>query len=178
MDKSVLKRTVEELLSSNFHEVIAVIGHDIDPIEQELKGLRVKMVNNKLFERGMQSSIKAGIMNIDLDSDYFAVCLADQPMLKKKNYNRLISAARSASEPLIICPTFQEKRGNPVLISSLLIPEILDHADSDRGCAYLFERYPNEIHSVEMDNDACLLDIDTPELYEQAKNIIEIESSI
>ncbi|MBC7538659.1 MAG: nucleotidyltransferase family protein [Bacteriovorax sp.] len=175
LDKSVLKRTVEELLSSHFHEVIAVIGHHRDPIEQELKGLRVKMVHNKYFERGFHSSIKAGIMNIDLDSDYFAVCLADQPMLKKKDYNRLIAAAKSSSEALIIIPTCQGRRGNPVFISSLLIPEILDHPDSDRGCSYLFEHYTKEILSVEMDSDACLFDIDTPELFKQAKNKIETE---
>jgi molybdenum cofactor cytidylyltransferase len=163
---SGLRATVDELLNSHFHEVIAVTGPLKASVEHELKGLNVKIVHNKFYERGPHSSIKAGLMNLDLDSDFFAICFANQPLLKRKDYNQLIASAKSLSEALIICPTFQGKRGHPLLISSLLVPEILDHQDTDLGCSYLFERHPKSIFSVEMDTDACLLSGSPSELVE------------
>ncbi|MDD4975172.1 MAG: NTP transferase domain-containing protein [Bacteriovorax sp.] len=167
----VFKIAVNELLNSHFHEVIAVTGPHRVPMEQELKGLHVKSVHNKFYERGLHSSIKAGLMNIDLDSDFFAICLANQPLLKRKDYNQLIAAAKSTNEALIICPTYQGKRGYPLFISSLLIPEILDHEDTNLGCSYLFERYSNNVSLVEMDTDACLFAADLPELVENAAHL-------
>lgn len=158
--KSRIKKMAAELLHSHFHEVVAVLGAEIEAIEAELKGLPLKLVHNEFyFERGLHSAIKAGIMNINLSCDYFAVCLADQEHLSKKDYNKLIQVARSATDALIICPTFNNSVGNPILISSRLIPEILDHEDADHGCFYLFDRYPKNILFVEMDNEAFIKDI-------------------
>ena len=163
---SGLRAAVDELLNSHFHEVIVVTGPDYVSVEQELKGLHVKIIHNKFYKRGLHSSVKAGLMNLDLDSDFFAICFANQSLLKRKDYNQLIASAKSLSEALIICPTFQGKRGHPQLISSLLVPEILDHEDTDIGCSYLFERHPKSIFSVEMDTDGCLLSDYPSELVE------------
>lgn len=155
-EKSVIKVVAEELLSSHFHEVIAVVGSDAFLVEHELKGLPLKVVHNKYYDRGYHTSIKAGVMNLDLQSDFFAVCFADHVKFKKNDYNHLMATAREQSEALVICPTFQGKRGDPVLISSLLVPEILAHQDSEEGYSYLFDRYFDKTVLSEMESDACL----------------------
>jgi len=158
--KSAIKKTAEELMASRFFEVIAVLGHQRFSIDSELKGLHLKMVFNKFYERGLHSSIKCAIMNLNLEIDFFTICFGDQLSLQKKDYNRLIAAAKLHHEALIICPTNQGIKGKPVLFSKLLIPEVLDHEDADPECKYLFERYPEKAQYVEMDSDAFIFEIE------------------
>ena len=157
--KSALKITAEELVGARFYEVIAVLGHQRFLLDSELKGLHLKIVFNKFYERGLHSSIKSAIMNLNLENDFFAICFGDQLLLQKKDYNKLIAAAKMDHDALMICPTYQGIRGKPILFSKLLIPEILDHEDTDSECKYLFERYPEKIHYVEMDSDAFIFEI-------------------
>lgn len=158
--KSSIKQLAEQLLKARFYEVVAVLSVERESFENELRGLPVKMVHNEYyFNKGLHSAIKIGVMNINLNADYFAICLADHNILTKNDYNRLILAAKAykdSTEALIICPTYQSRIGNPILISTRLIPEILSHKDSDSDCSYLFDRYPDQILLVEMESDAFI----------------------
>ena len=154
IDKFAIKKAAEEIVAARFNEVIIVIGHEKYLIEPVLKGLRLKIVYNKFYERGLHASIKAAIMNLSLENDFFALCFADQPIISRKDYNKLIAKAKLARDSLIICPTHDGMRSNPIIYSKLLIPEILDHEDTALGCSYLFERHASNIHFVEMQNEA------------------------
>ncbi len=176
-EQTLLRKVAEEIECARFFEVLAVTGHEHLKVEKELRGLPLKVVYNDQYEKGIHSSIREGILHLSPETDFFAVCLADQPLLTYKHYNRLIEAAQIAGPGIkLIHPSFKGKRGNPVLVSMSLIVEILGHSDSDKGCSYLFERYPNQVMAVEMDDEAVLLDVDTPQVFEQVKFHLEKEA--
>lgn len=167
--ESILKRTAREISRGQFFEVIAVTGHSAGLIKEELKGMPIDVVFNENYESGMHSSIKEGIKHLNSEADYFAVCLGDQPMLTHEDYNLLIDTVNNNSEMRLFRPNFNGHFGNPAIISKNYISEILAHEDTDKGCSYLFEKYPEATRVVEMPTQSTLFDVDTHELFEEVK---------
>jgi molybdenum cofactor cytidylyltransferase len=58
-------------------------------------------------------------------------------------------------------PTVRGKRGNPVLFATHLVPE-MRQVSGDVGARHLIGAHVDEVVEIEMDDDAALLDIDTP----------------
>ncbi len=172
-DLSVIKRTAHAIIGAQFFEVIAITGHEADMIRDELHGMPVHFVHNEKFEKGIHSSIKAGLTEISPEADFFAVCLADQPMLRSDDYNLLIDTVGENKKKKLFRPVYNGKFGNPAIISRDLILEILRHEDSDKGCSYLFEKHPDEVVAVEMPDHSSLVDVDTHELFEEVKFHLE-----
>ncbi len=174
--ESVLSRTAGQVTRAQFLEIVAVTGHDRLKIESEIKPYaeRIRPIHNDSFDVGMHSSIRKGLEALETKAEFFAVCLADQPLLTVRDYDHLIRAASLMLEvqpsTLLISPRYSGVRGTPTLISMKLREEILAHEDSDRGCHYLFERYPDEVAFVDMPFAASPLDVDTREMLERARS--------
>ncbi|MBC7713064.1 MAG: nucleotidyltransferase family protein [Rhizobacter sp.] len=172
-DLSILKRTAHEIVNAQFFEVIAVAGYESEQIRDELQGLPLKIIDNESYARGMHSSIKAGLRMLSPEADYFAVCLADQPMMDHNDYNFIINTVSENKNKKLFRPMFEGKQGNPAVISKEFITEILKHEDTDKGCSYLFERYPQEVANISMQNHSTLIDVDTHELFDEVKFHLE-----
>ncbi|MEA9357656.1 nucleotidyltransferase family protein [Bacteriovorax sp. PP10] len=168
-EHSILQRTAMEITRSQFYEIIAVTGFEEELVKAELKGLALEIYHNKNYENGLHSSIKEGLKHLGPQADYFTICLADQPMLSHKDYNLLIDTVNANPDFTLFRPVFNGRPGNPVVISKKYIPEILAHEDVDQGCFYLFEKYPEATIEVPMKNHSTLIDIDTPELFEEVR---------
>lgn len=156
---TVLRATAEAILGAGFGRLIVVCGANEEKVGAALAGLRYELVRNAYAENGMHSSIRAGLTHAG-ELDAFAVCLGDQPTVPSELYARLLSSLGSAP---LAAPLFGDRRGNPVVIAGRLIPEILDHADEDRGCAYLFKNH--EAHLLEVEDPSVVQDLDTPQEY-------------
>jgi molybdenum cofactor cytidylyltransferase len=75
---------------------------------------------------------------------------------------RLIAAFDPKAGRAICVPTFQGKRGNPVLWAARFIPEMLEIA-GDVGARHLIGQHADEVAEVEMENAGVLADVDTPD---------------
>jgi molybdenum cofactor cytidylyltransferase len=75
--------------------------------------------------------------------------------------DRLIGAFDPARGALIVVPTIEGKRGNPVLWSRRFFPELAG-LEGDVGARNLIGTYGEAVAEVPADA-AALLDIDTPE---------------
>jgi molybdenum cofactor cytidylyltransferase len=178
---SVLARSASQVVRAGFSDVVAVTGFEADLVEAELEDFQtsnpfagsMRVVRNRFFENGMHSSIRVGLSALSPEAAFFAVALADQPLLTASDYAHLISAAREFPSAKLIAPVYAGVRGNPTLISMSLRSEILAHEDSDRGCSYLFERYPNEVYYLDMPFAQRNLDVDTRELLREAKEVLD-----
>jgi molybdenum cofactor cytidylyltransferase len=167
-NKSMIKTVVEKSINSNADQTIVVIGSHNKELTRELAEYSLLLVENTRFEEGMLSSVQVGFAAIQPDSDAAIVLLGDQPMVSEEVINRLISVFQKTAKGLII-PTFNGKRGHPVLISSkyqesiqLLNPEI--------GLRDLFLKNSQDILEIEVQSDNVLKDIDTPEDYQRESN--------
>jgi molybdenum cofactor cytidylyltransferase len=159
---TVLNHVILELVKSNVDEIIVVTSKD-----ENIEG--VISVVNPNPENGMTSSIKIGVETASEKSKGYMICLADMVKLTSEDYTLLaeeFNTAFSKNPFCILLPRYNKEKGNPVIFSSKYKSEILHHEDPE-GCKGIIKQHPDQIVWVDMNNDAVLIDMDTPEDYDR-----------
>jgi molybdenum cofactor cytidylyltransferase len=142
--------------------VVVVTGNDADRVAAALGDRPAQLVHNADFAAGISGSLKAGLRALDDQVDGALVCLADMPLLGAATLDRLIAAFNPVEGRAICVPTWNGKRGNPVLWSRRFFAEMAELA-GDVGARHLIGEHADQVCEVAMADDAVLLDIDTPE---------------
>ena len=158
----MVAHVARRLLASRARPIVAVLGNQADTVDIALGKLPVKRVRNPEFAAGLSTSLKRGIAALPSDLDGVIVCLGDMPLISGRHLERLIAAFNPLEGRAIIVPTRRGKRGNPVLWSRQFFPEMTGLA-GDVGAKHLIGEHAEFVAEVEMDDDAVLVDIDTPE---------------
>jgi molybdenum cofactor cytidylyltransferase len=153
------------LLASRARPIIAVLGNQADAVDTALGKLPVERVRNPEFAGGLSTSVKRGIAALPADLEGALICLGDMPLISGRHIDRLIAAFNPLEGRAIVVPTRRGKRGNPVLWSKRFFPEMAELA-GDVGAKHLIGEHAELVAEVEMDDDAILVDIDTPEALE------------
>jgi molybdenum cofactor cytidylyltransferase len=160
--RPLVRIAAEEALASRARPVIVVTGHQRDQVETALAGLPVRFVHNPDFAQGLGTSLRAGIAAVPADADGAIVCLGDMPQVDASLIDGLITAFDPDRSALVVVPTFEGKRGNPVLWSRRFFPDLMA-IEGDVGARFLIGRYPEAVIEVPVDGKATLVDVDTPE---------------
>jgi molybdenum cofactor cytidylyltransferase len=158
----MVARVARRLLASRARPIIAVLGNQADAVGAALGKLPVERARNPDFTAGLSTSLKRGIAALPSDLDGVIVCLGDMPLISGRHLDRLVAAFNPLEGRAIIVPTRRGKRGNPVLWSKQFFPEMTGLA-GDVGAKHLISEHAELVAEVEMDDDAVLVDIDTPE---------------
>ncbi len=122
--KPLVRTVAEQALASRARPVIVVTGHQRERVEAALAGLPVQFVHNPDYEQGLSTSLKAGIAALPSDVDGAVICLGDMPQVSAALIDRLIEAFDPERGALIVVPTVDGKRGNPVLWSRRFFPDL------------------------------------------------------
>jgi molybdenum cofactor cytidylyltransferase len=164
--KPMVVRAVEAALASQAEPVIVVTGHQRDRVEAALAGLDLRSVHNPDYAQGLSTSLRRGLAALPAGTDGVVVALGDMPRVEAAAIDRLIAAFDPLEGRAICVPTWDGKRGNPVLFASRFLAEMQEIA-GDVGARHLIGEYPDLVAEVAMDEtDAghgVLLDVDTPE---------------
>ena len=163
---------VEQALASRARPVIVVTGYQREGVEAALSGLPVQFVYNKDFAGGLGTSLRAGIRALPPQSDGAVVCLGDMPQVDAAMIDRLTSALDPDKGALIVVPTIEGKRGNPVVWSRRFFPELMA-VEGDIGARHLISRYGEAVVEVPLSGTAALTDVDTPEALEAVRAELE-----
>ena len=156
LGKTLIGRTVESM-SEICDKIFVVCGYKIEEMTEILKSInKVQIINNTRFEEGMFSSVRVGIQQVTTEK--FFLTPGDIPLVSKRTFEVLLkSSAR------IAIPTFQGRKGHPVLIHSSLIKDILAEPEDSNLKMFLnkkgYERF-------EVDDENILKDVDTIEDYQ------------
>jgi molybdenum cofactor cytidylyltransferase len=160
--RPLVRIAAEEALASRADPVIVVVGHQREEVEKALAGLPVRLVYNADFAGGLGTSLKAGIEAVPADADAVIVCLGDMPGVDARLIDQLIAALDPDGGALVVVPTFEGRRGNPVLWSRRFFPD-LTAVEGDVGARHLIGRYSEAVVEVPVAGRAALVDVDTPE---------------
>ena len=145
----LIKLSVKNILASSIDELIIVLGHQKEIIEELIdKKEKIKCVFNKNFESGMASSIKTGIDNLSDKTGAFFICLGDMPMVNHDIYNQLI---KSKDNKKIIVPTYKKQQGNPVLFDKSMKEKVID-VSGDVGAKKILELNKDKILNLEIND--------------------------
>jgi len=164
--KPMVVRAAEAALASQAEPVIVVTGHERGRVEAALAGLDLGSVHNPDYAQGLSTSLHRGLAALPAGTDGVVVALGDMPRVEAAAIDRLIAAFNPLEGRAICVPTWDGKRGNPVLFASRFLAEMQEIA-GDVGARHLIGAYPELVAEVAMDETdsghGVLIDVDTPE---------------
>lgn len=99
--ESVVRRAVRGALAV-LDPVVVVLGHEADRVRRELAGLRCRVVLNPGHDRGMDTSVRAGLAALRADTPAVVVLLADMPLVTPAMLAGLIERFDATGAPLVI----------------------------------------------------------------------------
>jgi len=170
--KPLVRIAAEQAIASQARPVIVVTGHERDRVEGALQGLPVKLVHNPDYAEGLGTSLKTGIAAVPQDADAAIVCLGDMPQVDAGLINRLIAAFDPERGALVVVPSIDGRRGNPVVWSRRFFHDLMA-IHGDIGARHLIGNYAEAVVEVAVAGDAALVDVDTPESFSAVKAEIE-----
>jgi molybdenum cofactor cytidylyltransferase len=165
--------TVTDVAVSTFQnlgvEVFLVVGNRKEEVISGINSCGITIISNPDFEKGMLSSIQAGIKELQKEYQGFFILPVDIPLVEAATIKKIMDAG-IAHPQSIIYPAFTGKRGHPPLIPSGLVPEILAWKQDGGLKAYLKSKEKFAIN-IPVEDSFILFDIDTPEDYKKLQKL-------
>ncbi|WP_372947091.1 NTP transferase domain-containing protein [Mariniphaga sp.] len=161
--KTIIETVVEnasKLVQSN---VVVVLGSHREAISKQIKKPYLRYTVNHNFQDGMLSSVICGFRALPENADAAFICLGDQPHISPGIFRQVAEAWKTSNKGIVI-PTFDGKRGHPVLIETKYKNEI-EKLEPEKGLRVLSQKFAEDVHEVECGFAEILRDIDTPEDY-------------
>ena len=156
--KTFLENILSAIFRSPVEETRVVVGHHRNEIEPHVTP-PARLVFNPNYEQGMITSLQAGIRSLPPHTSGALLFLVDHPLVDFETIELLVT---KIGPDRIVLPTFQGRRGHPVLFGSAILQEILG-LSSSQGANIVVHKDPDRIVEVSVNSPGILVDVDTPE---------------
>jgi molybdenum cofactor cytidylyltransferase len=124
------------------------------------------IVQNVDPSRGQLSSLLVGLNAIDAPAiDGVLMTLVDVPLASEATVAAVIDRWRHSRAP-IVRPAIGDRHGHPVIFDRRVFEE-LRRAPADAGAKTVVRAHEAEILNVQVEDEGCVVDIDTPLDYER-----------
>lgn len=162
--KTIIENVVENVAKVVGSNIMVVLGSHSEEIKSSIENRNVRFCKNENYLNGMLSSAICGFRALPPEAKAALVFLGDQPQIPPQAANLVIDAWNQSKKGIVM-PTFNGRRGHPVLIETRYKSEI-EKLDPERGLKTLSEKYKDDVFEVECEIPEILRDIDTPEEYQ------------
>ncbi len=147
--RPILQHVLDTLAESGLDEVIVVLGRDAPEIERSVAWRGERRVINPDPERGLASSLRIGLAEVDPAADAVLVVLGDQPLVAVETIRSLLNAPGDSTRPAIV-PAYADDRGrNPVLLRRAAFG-LAEEASGDRGLGPVLAAHPELVLEIPM----------------------------
>jgi molybdenum cofactor cytidylyltransferase len=162
--KTLLRHAVDAVLEAGCRPVVVVIGASADRVQAELGSLPVTVAPNADWDRGIGTSIRAGVgalraLEPEIGAALIALC--DQPVGLSDAVRAIVSTFRQ-SGALIVASEYEGTVGPPALFRRDLFDELLHLADAE-GAKRIIQSHRADAIAIPCPESA--VDVDTPEDY-------------
>ena len=170
--RAFIARIVRTFLAAGISDIVVVTGahHDaiVAAIADDGPPAQPRFARNLDPERGQLSSVWTGMdASVTRSTEGLLLTLVDVPMVAATTVRHVVEAWRRSRAP-IVRPAIGDRHGHPVLFDRRLFDE-LRAAPLDRGAKVVVRAHEHEIVNVPVDDDGCLVDIDTPADYQRLR---------
>lgn len=163
-NEPIIKIVCENVLKAKVDQVILVTGHQSSEVIKVVPNEINEIVNNKDWEKGMMSSIYAGMSRLKKDINGNIIILGDMPLISSETIKSIIKEFNKYNGKHIVYPVFNNRQANPVIFPRKYFSEIL-FSDGDRGCKKVLKKYPKDSIGIKVNSDEVILDCDTRDDY-------------
>ena len=159
--KPMARHAIEAAQAAGADPVIVVTGHAADEVRDAL-GADVTYAHNPDFEQGLSTSLRTGISAVPVSCDGAIVALGDMPRIMPAHITRIMQAHDPDEGHVICVPTWNGKRGNPVLWDRRFFDD-MTALGGDVGAKHLIGENTDLVIEVPIEDDAVVVDVDSPE---------------
>lgn len=163
--KTFLEQVRGTLKKTGANPIRIVLGANAETLPETISLPAEEFVVNKDWEKGMLSSLIAGLDSLPAETDAALVWPVDHPAVSSRLVTSLMEKL-AASGKLIALPKHNHKRGHPVLFSAKLFGE-LRAAPLEVGARHVIRNHPDDIIEVETDEEGILLNLNHRAAYEK-----------
>jgi molybdenum cofactor cytidylyltransferase len=169
-DRIFVARIVRTWHAVDVRDIVVVTGRDHDAIAaglaRDAPAPLPLIVQNVDPSRGQLSSLLVGLDAVVRDSTTgVLMTLVDVPLARDETVRAVIEAWRRSRAP-IVRPAIGDRHGHPVLFDRAVFEE-LRHAPANAGAKAVVRAHEHEIVNVQVSDEGCVVDIDTPLDYER-----------
>lgn len=166
-DKTLIETVIEAYKNSKLDNLIIICRQEeIGKISEKQQ---VKTILNSNAHLGQSESIKVGVKNTDMGSDFMFIT-GDQPFITPEHINKIIKKYKDSDKNILV-PYYNLQRGTPSIFGSQYRDELL-MLQGDKGGRVLMDKYKEDIETLHFKDAKPGKDIDTPEDLEVVKKWI------
>ena len=164
-DRTFLEHLLAALRNAETDPVRVVLGANADQVQKEISLGAGEAVLNPDWQKGMLSSLIAGLNSLPTDVEAAVVCLVDHPCVSSTLTRALCENFRTGGK-LIVAPTYRGRRGHPVLFSATLFDQ-LRAAPLEVGARHVVRRHADDILELPTEEEGVLLNTNDRAAYEK-----------
>ena len=159
----LVRRVADAVQQGGISEIVVVTGHDRPAVEKALQDLPVQFQYNSNWERGMGTSIAAGISALGADVDGAFIIPGDMAFLSPNLICKLIDVFEEDNGESIAVPvTARREQRNPVLWPRSYFSK-LTSLDGVEGAKKLLAEFGKSCKRLTISDDLLFGDVDTPD---------------
>ena len=168
--RSFVTRIVQTLRQAGVLDLVVVTGRDHDALVEVLSqdSTPPSIARNPDPSQGQLSSLLIGMdAVVRPDTEAIIVTLVDVPMVALSTVKRVIAAWEKTRAP-IVRPAIGDRHGHPVIFDRSVF-DALRSAPIDTGAKSVVRAHERDLLNVPVEDEGCLIDIDTPQEYRQLR---------
>ncbi|WP_393970832.1 NTP transferase domain-containing protein [Oxyplasma meridianum] len=169
--KKIIEILFEKVAVIPFFKKYIVVRENDQMIKSIIPGEFI-ILENPHPQSGMSESVKIGIRSAFENSDGVMMIPGDQPLVTVKHLKDVINEFES-SEYGIVATSCDNEIRNPAIFSIRYYKDLME-ISGDSGGRGLFEKYKNDLKTVELDDCRMLEDLDYPDDLFKLKNLYNI----
>jgi CTP:molybdopterin cytidylyltransferase MocA len=162
-EETALEKSVHMFRRAGIAHLQVIIGHQAEHLIPRLEHLDVAWMANPRYREGMFTSVQCAMKSLPEQVKAFFLQPVDMPLVRHQTLETLRRAWHATGRG-IIHPVFWGKRGHPPLISTRY-REIILQSRGEGGLKALLLPYAEDILEIEVPDEHCVLDMDTPQDY-------------
>ena len=161
--RTFLERVIHAHRAGGCSRVLVALTTLDGPVAAHAMEAGAQVVRNPSPEEGPIGSLRASLRVLDDSVEGVSFCPVDHPLIHENTVQNLIDVFQHSQAPLVV-PTFNGKRGHPVLFRRVLFDELLNDALPE-GARTVVHKHLDDTASVPVDDEGTVIDIDDMTAY-------------
>lgn len=167
-EKPLVRHVADAARASYASPLIIVTGHEHEKLVASLSDIDATFIHNPDYAKGLSTSLKAGLAALPHECNGAIILLGDMPLVTPEIINALIAAAPRDAAKLATVPVVKSEWGNPVLLMRDAFAHV-STLEGDAGARKYLMQHRAQVIEVPVEDDAVLVDLDTPEALARAR---------
>jgi molybdenum cofactor cytidylyltransferase len=161
---TVIEQVLQTLLQVELAGLTVVLGHRAAEITAVIASQPVRILHNPDYRYGMTTSVQVAMREITPIPDAYLLALVDQPHIGSAPIQQILTAFAHTHKGIVI-PTYQGKRGHPIILASRYRDAVLA-LGPQQGLNLVTRGHPEDTLEIPVYTDDVLRDMDTQTDYE------------